>query len=77
LDNDVKDPGSRLRWRIQLEGYDYEIIYKPGAQNCNAGAISRRNVIARKEGNPGKMDEKSKAEILKEYHDPLFEGTGE
>jgi hypothetical protein len=26
----VKDPGSRLpRWRIQLEEYDYEIVYKP------------------------------------------------
>ena len=27
----VKDPGSRLlRWRIQLQKYDYEIVYKPG-----------------------------------------------
>jgi hypothetical protein len=30
----VKDPGSRLlRWRIQLEEYDYEIIYKKGSLN--------------------------------------------
>jgi len=29
----VKDPGSRLlRWRIQLEEYDYEIVYKPGGK---------------------------------------------
>jgi hypothetical protein len=29
----VKDPGSRLlRWRIQLEEYDYEIVYKPGGR---------------------------------------------
>ena len=30
----VKDPGSRLlRWRIELEEYDYELVYKPGMQN--------------------------------------------
>jgi hypothetical protein len=29
----VKDPGSRLlSWWIQLEEYDYEIVYKPGTQ---------------------------------------------
>jgi hypothetical protein len=38
----VKDPGSRLlRWRIQLEEYDYETVYKPGTQNANADALSR------------------------------------
>ena len=27
-----KDPGSRLiRWRLQLENYDYEILYKKGS----------------------------------------------
>ena len=30
----VKDPGSRLlRWRIKLEEYDYEVIYRKGALN--------------------------------------------
>ena len=29
----VKDTGSRLlRWRIQLEEYDYETVYKPGGK---------------------------------------------
>ncbi|KAL4082949.1 hypothetical protein QTP88_029447 [Uroleucon formosanum] len=38
----VKDPGARLtRWRLQLEEYDYNIIYKPGTQNTNADALSR------------------------------------
>lgn len=38
----VKDPGSRLiRWRLKLEQYDYEIIYKPGRQNANADCLSR------------------------------------
>lgn len=38
----VKDPGSRLvRWRLLLEEYDYEIIYKQGKLNQNADALSR------------------------------------
>ncbi|CAG9109133.1 unnamed protein product [Plutella xylostella] len=37
-----KDPGSRLvRWRLKLEEYDYEILYKKGKVNCNADALSR------------------------------------
>lgn len=51
----VKDPGSRLiRWRLKLEEYDYEIVYKPGRQNANADCLSRipepkRNVGSTKE----------------------------
>lgn len=38
----VKDPGSRLvRWRLLLEEYDYEIVYKQGKLNQNADALSR------------------------------------
>ena len=38
----IKDPGSRLtRWRLKLEEYEYEIIYKPGVSNTNADALSR------------------------------------
>jgi hypothetical protein len=41
----VKDPGARLtRWRLQLEEYDYNIIYKPGVQNSNSDALSRITV---------------------------------
>jgi len=29
-----------MRWRIRLEQYDYEIVYKPGVQNSNADALS-------------------------------------
>jgi hypothetical protein len=46
----VKDPGSRLvRWRIKLEKYDYEIIYKKRAINTNADALSRINTVVREE----------------------------
>jgi hypothetical protein len=43
----VKDPSSRLlRWRIQFEEYDYEIVYKRGAKNTNADTLSRVNTLA-------------------------------
>lgn len=38
----AKDPSSRLvRWRLLLEDYDFEIIYKEGRLNNNADALSR------------------------------------
>lgn len=38
----LKEPNSKLiRWRLKLEEYNYEIIYKKGKQNINADALSR------------------------------------
>ena len=38
----VKDPSSRfLRWRLKLEEYNYQVIYKPGVRNNNADALRR------------------------------------
>ena len=38
----VKDPSSRLlRWRLKLEEYEYDIVYKRGSSNTNANALSR------------------------------------
>lgn len=43
----VKDPNSRLmRWRLKLEEFDYEIVYKSGKTNTNADALSRISVNA-------------------------------
>ncbi|CAF4944161.1 unnamed protein product [Pieris macdunnoughi] len=37
-----KDPSSKLqRWRLKLEEYDYEIVYKKGKLNSAADALSR------------------------------------
>lgn len=41
-----KDASSRLvRWRLKLEEYDYEIVFKPGRINSNADALSRNPVM--------------------------------
>ncbi|CAG9129805.1 unnamed protein product [Plutella xylostella] len=41
----LKDPGSRLiRWRLELEQYDYKIVYKQGKKNQNADALSRTGI---------------------------------
>ena len=38
----VKEPNSKLiRWRLKLQEYDYEIVYKKGKQNSNADCLSR------------------------------------
>lgn len=45
----IKDPGSRLtRFRLKLEEYNYEVIYKAGKKNTNADALSRTiNIVNR------------------------------
>lgn len=38
----LKEPNSKLvRWRLKLEEYEYEIVYKKGTKNTNADALSR------------------------------------
>jgi transposase InsO family protein len=71
----VKDPGSRLlKWRIKMEEYEYEVVYKKGALNTNADALSRINKLTAGEGLPEEKrervtEEETKAAILYEYHD--------
>lgn len=38
----LKEPNSKLvRWRLKLEEFDYEVVYKKGKWNTNADALSR------------------------------------
>lgn len=38
----LKEPNSKLmRWRIRLEEFDYDVVYKKGKLNTNADALSR------------------------------------
>ena len=38
----MKDLSSRLlRWRLKLEEYDYDIVYKRGVRNTNPDALNR------------------------------------
>ena len=40
---ETKDATGRLgRWILFLQGYDYQIIYKPGQKMAHADALSRR-----------------------------------
>jgi hypothetical protein len=53
----IRDPGSRLlRCRIKLAKYSYEIVYKKGALNTNADALSRIHGIALGYGTPSEAE---------------------
>jgi len=66
----IKDPGSRLmRWRIQLAEYDFEIVHKSGSQNTNADALSRIGRVSTIEEQMGPPDDKTRKQILYEFHD--------
>jgi transposase InsO family protein len=73
----IKDPGSRLlRWRIKLEEYDYEIVYKKGALNTNADALSRiSGLVLEDEVCPKEeISPEKKKQILYEFHDAPMAG---
>lgn len=48
----LKEPNSKLvRWRLKLEEFDYEIVYKKGLQNTNADALSRAEIYVSETSN--------------------------
>jgi hypothetical protein len=73
----VKDPSSRLlRWRIKLEEYNYDVVYKPGVKNTNADVLSRINMpevntVTEVSSRP---TEEEKGKILQEFHQLLKGG---
>jgi len=76
----VKDPGSMLlRWRIKLEDYDYEIVFKKGVFNTNADAQIRVSSLVADKGVTEEKrqqitDDETRANILYEYHDSPMGG---
>jgi len=65
----VKDPSSRLlRWRLKLEEYEYEVVYKKGSSNNNADALS---IIHRTEGHT--IDHEIKLGPTKEENNVFFQ----
>jgi hypothetical protein len=69
----VKDPSSRLlRWRLKLEEYEYEVIYKKGSNNTNADALNRIHITERStDGHNDKsgFTKEEKQTIFQEMHD--------
>ncbi|KAK6191321.1 hypothetical protein SNE40_003043 [Patella caerulea] len=39
---DIKSTGRLARWSLEIQGYNYDIVHRPGKKNCNADALSRR-----------------------------------
>ena len=41
-----RDPNARItRWRLKLDEYEYELVFKSGVTNVNADALSRNPVL--------------------------------
>jgi hypothetical protein len=77
----VKDPTSRLlRWRLKLEKYEYEVIYKKGSNNTNADALSRIHVtedFTDSCNNDSKLTKEKKQAIFQEMHNkPIGDHLG-
>jgi hypothetical protein len=63
-----------LRWRIRLEEYDYEIVFKKGVSNTNTDALSRVNRLGAvtkvaEDKQQRVTDEETKSIIVYKYHD--------
>ena len=59
---------------MKLEEYDYEIVFKKGASNTNADALSRVSSLVADKGLPEEnlqqiIEKEIKATILYEYQD--------
>jgi hypothetical protein len=64
----VKDPSSRLiRWKLLLEKYDYEILYREGQRNYNADSLSCYPVQCL-HVNVEEIPEERKQKIISEMH---------
>jgi len=72
----IKDVSSQLmRWRLQLEEYDYEIIYRAGPQHSNADCLSRIHVVTNDEP-ISIFEEFKKAEVKPIFNSKIIEIEG-
>ena len=72
----IKDFSSQLmRWRLQLEEYDYEIVYRAGPQHSNADCLSRIRVVTSDEQNSG-FEEFKQAENRPIFNSKIIEIEG-
>lgn len=66
----LKEQNSKLlRWRIKLEEYDYNIIYKKGKLNTNADALSRIELHTK--------EASSIFEYIEQFNEELAAGTSQ
>lgn len=64
-----KDGNSRLmRWRLELEEYNYEIQFKPGRINSNADALSPNPVLSTQLNNKETYELLGITMKIKNYH---------
>jgi hypothetical protein len=68
----VEKPNSRLlKWRLRLEEFDYQIMYRKGNLNGGPDALGRIQVLQQVGENAElskKISQEQKAEILREAH---------
>jgi hypothetical protein len=57
-----------MRWKLLLEEYDYEILYRAGQRNCNADSLSRYPIQCLNVNIETITDER-KQKIISEMHD--------
>lgn len=71
----IKEPNSKLtRWKLRLEEFDYDIVYKNGKQNTNADALSRikLNVLGQDDGMSMKVNVDRKEQNLQDHIQELM-----
>ena len=73
----VKDPSSRLlRWRLKLEEFDYQVVYKPGVRNTNAVALSRITMtrVSHAAKDNLEIPKEERKKFLQEFHEQPIGG---
>jgi hypothetical protein len=66
-----------LRWRLKLEEYEYDVVYKKSSSNTNADGLSRIYVTENCSDSKADNSDPNKEEklaIFKEMHDKPVEG---